>query len=323
VADPQLGQVAASVWEAKIGKKPTDNIFTSRALFYAFGEDGFKEEVDGGRLFERTVEYAENTTHAVQGELDTLDTTRIDVFDCARFNQKIAAGTVVYSELEKLRAQAANQKFDVLAAKLQNSKNSHIALLNRQLWGTGLGGNDLDGIQKLISITPTTGTVGGINAANFTFWRNRQTSGAASVTAYDNVQSSFRSIHNLCSLGGTDKAPTAIVSDRSTFEGFESTLTQLARYDRADRKKSGDPAFLNDALAYKGKPYFYDEDAPSGEARFINNEFLKFNYLSGGWMKMYPAVDPADQLSNIHKLATFGNLTCSARRHLGVVSAIS
>ena len=323
MADPQLGQVAASVWEAKIGKKPTDNIFTSRALFYAFGEDGFKEEVDGGRLFERTVEYAENTTHAMQGELDTLDTTRIDVFDAARFNQKIAAGTVVYSELEKLRAQAANQKFDVLAAKLQNSKNSHIALLNRQLWGTGLGANDLDGIQKIISITPTTGTVGGINAANFSFWRNRQTSGASSVTAYDNVQSAFRSIHNLCSLGGTDKAPTAIISDRASFEGFESTMTQLARYDRADRKKSGDPAFLNDALQYKGKPYFYDEDAPAGEARFVNNEFLKFNYLAGGWMKMYPAVDPADQLSNVHKLATFGNLTCSARRHLGVVSAIS
>src|SRR5688572_864311 len=82
-ADPQLGQVAASVWEAKIGKKPTDNIFTSRALFFAFGEDGFKEEVDGGRLFERSVEYAENTTHAVQGELDNLDTSRIDVFDAA------------------------------------------------------------------------------------------------------------------------------------------------------------------------------------------------------------------------------------------------
>jgi hypothetical protein len=323
MADPQLGQVAASVWESKIGKKPTDNIFTSRALFFAFGEDGFKEEVDGGRLFERSVEYAENTTHAMQGEMDTIDTTRIDVFDAARFNQKIAAGSVVYSELEKLRAQAGAQKFDLLAAKLSNSKNSHIALLNRQCWGTGLGGNDLDGLQKLISTTPTTGTVGGINAANFSFWRNRQTSGASTATAFDNVRAAYTTIHNLCSLGGVDKKPTAIISGRAEFEGFESTMTQLARYDKADRKGGADPAFLNEAFFFKGVPYFYDEDAPSGNAYFLNKEFLKFNYLAGGWMKMYPAVDPANQLSNVHKLATFGNLTVSARRHLGVVSAIS
>jgi hypothetical protein len=291
---------ATECWEAKIGKKPTDNVFTSRALFYFFGEEGFKEEVDGGRLFERTVEYAENTTHAMQGEMD-----------------------VIYSELEKLRAQAGAQKFDLLAAKLANSKNSHIALLNRQSWGLGGGGNDLDGLQKIISITPTTGTVGGINGANFSFWRNRQTSGALTATAYDNVQSAFRTIHNLCSLGGVDKKPKAIFSDRATHEGFESTMTQLARYSREDRKKAGDPAFMNEAFMYKGVPYFYDEDAPSGEARFLNNDFLKFNYLSGGWMKMYPAVDPANQLSNVHKLATFGNITCSARRHLGVVSAIT
>ncbi len=323
MADPDIGEVAASVWEKKIGKKPTDNIFTSRALFFFFGENGFKEEVDGGRLFERTVEYAENTTNAMQGELDTLDTTRINVFDAARYNQKIAAGTVVYSELEKLRASGGSQKFDLLAAKLQNGKNSHIALLNRQCWGLGLGANDLDGLQKGISITPTTGTVGGINGATFSFWRNRQTSGAATSTAFDNIQSAFRSVFNLCTLGGTEKAPTACIMDRASFEGFESTLTQLARYDRADRKSGGDPAFLNNALEYKGIPLMYDEDAPAGEARFINNEFMRFDYLAGGWMKMYPKVDPANQLSNVHKVATFGNITYGARRHLGVVSAIS
>lgn len=323
MADPDIGEVAASVWEKVLGKKPTDNIFNSRALFFFFGENGFKEEADGGRLFERTVMYAENTTNAMQGEMDTLDTTRINVFDAARFNQKIAAGTVVYSELERLRAAGGNQKFDLLAEKLQNGKDSHIALLNRQAWGLGLGANDLDGLQKIISITPTVGTVGGINGANFSFWRNRQTSGAQTVTAFDNLQSACRSVYNQTTLGGLDMAPDALIFDRASFEGFESTLTQLARYDRGDRKSSGDPAFMNDALLFKGKPVFYDEDAPAGEGRFINNKVLKFNYLAGGWMKMYPGVDPANQLSNVHKVATFGNITCSARRHLGVVSAIS
>jgi hypothetical protein len=321
--DPNLGQVAASVFEAKVGKKPTDNIFNSRALFYLLGEQGFKEEVSGGRLFEVSIEYAENTTHAMQGEMDEIDTTRIDVFDAARYNQKIAAGTVVYSDLEKLRNAAENRKFDVIAGKLENGKNSHIALLNRQMWGDGTGPNDIDGVQKLISITPTTGTVGGISRSAFSFWRNKQTSGAKTATAFDNLNAALRSIHNQCSLGGTENKPTGVVGDRASFEGYESTLVTLNRYMKDDRKSGGDAAFMNDALEYKGLPMMYDEDAPAGEFRFVNKKFLKVWYLAGGWMKMYPAVDPANQLSNVHKLATFLGMGTTASRHLGVVSAIT
>ena len=32
MADPNLGEIAASVWDNKIGGKPSDNIFNSRAL---------------------------------------------------------------------------------------------------------------------------------------------------------------------------------------------------------------------------------------------------------------------------------------------------
>ena len=318
MADPAIGEVAASVFEKKFGKKPTDNIFTSRALFFALGKDGFKEKAGGGRLYEDSVEYAENTTHAMQGEMDTLDTTRIQVFDAVRFNIKIAAGTVVYSDLEELRAAGGEEKFELIGAKLENGKKSQEALLNRQCWGTGGGANDIDGLQKLISITPTTGTVGGINRANFSFWRNKQTSGAKTSTAFDNLRSSLTSIHNQCSLGGTENIPTAVLTDRATLEGYESTLVTLARY-KTDGK--GDAAFMNEALQFKGLPIMYDEDAPAGEARFVNSKFLKFRYHR--WMHMDPAVDPANQLSNVHKLSTFGNLTTKASRHLGVVSSIT
>jgi hypothetical protein len=40
IADPNLGEVAATVWEQKFGKKPTDNIFNSRALFFLLESEG-------------------------------------------------------------------------------------------------------------------------------------------------------------------------------------------------------------------------------------------------------------------------------------------
>ena len=83
-ADPDIGEAAATVWEQKFGKKPEDNVFNSNALFYFLGEKGFKEEGDGGRLIEFTITYAANTTFRSYTELETLDTTRVSVFEIGR-----------------------------------------------------------------------------------------------------------------------------------------------------------------------------------------------------------------------------------------------
>ena len=324
--DVALGQLVASVWENVIGKKPNDNIFTSRALFHFLGEEGFKEEADGGRLIEFTLEYAENTTFKSYAETEELDTTRIDVYDAARFEWRINAGTVVYSELEKLRAAAGARKFNVIEEKLNNGKNSHIAAMNRQAFsdGTGNGSKDIAGLQLLIATAPTTGTVGGINRATYSFWRNRQTSGAQTSADFDNLRSSMRSIFNQCSNGGVEFAPTFWVTTRTVFEGFESLLVANERYAKdGSKSRGGDLGFDNNALMFKGAKGFYDEDAPSGNLYFGNPKFLKFAYLKGGWMKMYPGVDPANQLSNVHKVATFGQMGVNNSRRLGVVTAIT
>lgn len=325
MADPNLGQVAATAWEAVMTDGPTDNIFTSQALLFMFGEEGFKEDSAGGRLFEDTVEYATNSTFKSYGEMETLDTTRIDVFDAARYEQKIFAGTVVFSDLEELRNAVENRKIDVIKSKLKNGSNSATEALDAMLFadGTGNAGKDLDGLAKHVSSTPTTGTVGGINAATFSFWRNRQTAGTKTTTAFDNYRAALTSIYNQCSLGGTEKTPTGIISDRASFEGYESLLVAIERLYRTDAKRDADIAFLNDAMAFKGKPYVYDEQAPAATAYVLNNNFLKLTYLKGGWMKMKDPVEPANQLARVHRVLTVGNMTSRARRHNGVVTAIS
>lgn len=316
---------ATASWEQKFGKKPTDNIFLSNALFYFLGEDGFKEEADGGRLIEFGIEYAENSTFKSYGELETLDTTRITVFDAARFDWKINAGTVVYSELERLRAQAAAGKYDLIANKLENGKSSHISAMNRQMWsdGSGNGSQDIGGIQSIISATPTTGSVGQINRGTFSFWRNQQTSGAKTSTAYDNLRASMRSIYNLCSRGGVEETPMAWMTNRTIFEGYESILIANERIQRVDKTEGADAGIKNTLLFFKGAPGSYDEAAPDGNLYMFNNKALKLVYLAGGWMKMYPKVDPANQLANVHKVATFANMGTNNSRRLGVVTSIT
>lgn len=326
MVDVNIGEVAATVWERKFGGKPTDNIFNSRAFFFSLGEDGFRQEANGGRVFEHGIEYAENTNFHSYGEMDELDTTRIAVFDAARFDQKICAGTVVISELERLRAEVQAEgagKYPLLEIKLNNGKNSHIADMNRQLLGSATTGNDMGGVQVIISATPTTGSVGGINRATFPMWRNRQNSGAQSVSAFDNLRSALTTTYNQCSLGGVENTPRWVLMDRTSFQGYEQILVAIEQIAEARMKETSDIAFKNEFLKFKGAKAYFDEDAPSGMAFLYNNTNLKVDYLKGGWMKMYPPRDPYNQLTNVHKVMTVANLATNASRHLGVVNGIT
>jgi hypothetical protein len=323
VADVNLGQVAAVAWENVWTDGAVDNTFTSQALLYLLKDGGYQEYADGGRLFEATLEYAQNNTFRSIAETETIDTTRVDVFDAARAEQKIFAGSIVFSDLEELRNAVANRKIDVVKAKLKNGVNSALQGLNQMLWGFGAG-KDMDGIQKIIPIDPTTGTVAGVNAQTWAFWRSKQASGQKNAQPFDNLRAALQSVHNQCSLGGTEKKPTGLISDRASFEGYTKLLTDIESLVK-DGGGEADPdlGWLNEAIAFAGIPFVYDEDAVPGEARFINKNFLKLVVLKGAWMKMKAPVEPSNALMRVHRVFTVGNLMPSARRHLGLVSGIN
>jgi hypothetical protein len=302
-----------------------DQIMGSQALLNTL-IDGYKEVVPGGRLFEWTIEYAINTTFKSYGEVERLDVTRIDCLDCTRYDHRIFAGTIQFTDLELARNQEPNRKVDILERKLDNGKKSAGEQLNKMLYLDGLGnsGKDWGGLAQIIPDDPTTGTVGGI-PASFTFWRSRQTSGAATATPFDNLPSALTSVMNLCSIGGVDAWPTAVVMDRVSFQGYESGLVKIERLVRNDGQGAtgGDIGFLNRALSHKGVPLFYDEAAPAGKAYVINSKFLHLCALKGAWMRMKEPVEPGDFLTSSYRVYSFGNLCASARRHLGVVTGIS
>jgi len=324
MADVNIGERVAATYERVYPKKPTDNIFASCALFMGLGENGFKESAAGGRLFEAPLEFAENTTMAMVGEFDSLDLTRIPTFDAARYDQKICAGTISYSYLEEKQNRESEAKWDLIAARIENGRKSHLAVLNRQSWATSVPGPlDLTSVPTIVSDNPTVGIVGGVNGGTYTWWRNRQNSGAKTTAPYDNLVNAMELTFDQCSLGGVKMTPTVAISDLTSFTGYQSILGMRLRYVVQDLPRKGDAAFLNSAISFKGIPYFYDEDAPAGHVYFLNNEVLCFEYLAGAWMQLDPAVDPAQQLLNVHKLFTFGNYVCAARRHLGVVNNVS
>jgi len=319
---PNDGQVVAAAWEAYVNQDPADNIFDRYWLLENLRQGDSFEEQHGRAIFS-ALEYATNTTVKAMSELETLEITRIDVFDQAEFAWKHLGGDVVMSEFEKAITEAGGGKFDLLAGKIDNLKSSMEKKANEMAFsdGTGTSSKEWGGLNHLVPLDPTTGTVGQINAATFSFWRSQQTSGAKSSTAYDNLLSTMRSIYNLCSNGVGKQTPDFWVTDRAVFEGFEGLLTSNERYTRDSGSDTGVTGFKGTKLMFKDIPGAYDNDCTAGYAYILNRRNLKLVYAV--WMKMFAAVNPTNQFIEVPKVLTIANMVSDNRRRLGVVTGIT
>lgn len=322
MANPNLGQTIASAWEAIVGPDPHDQIFEDYWLLNRLSKGKAFMGKDGGRLIEVPLEYAVNGTVASYSDLDTISTTRADVFDVAQANWKEYAGTVVQSELEDAINQGSGGKFDLLAAKLSNLKKSFFDTMNSDAYGAGTSnsGKVLTGLSALVSSTPTTGTVQGINRATYTWFRNKQATGTLTTAAYDNYRAALRSVYNQASNGVNGDHPTFMVSLRDDFEGFEGLLLANERFTS---KAEGDAGFKNEVLKFKGALYAFDNDCTDGVCYLLNEKYLKLAYQKGRWMKMMSEVEPANQTARVFRCVTIANLVTTNPRMLGCVTAIT
>ena len=319
---PNRGQFVAAAWEDYVKQDPVDNIFPRFWLLENLRQ-GKSFRKGAGDPITGSIEYATNTTTKSMAELDTLDTTRIDVFDRYEYPWKFVGGDIVMSSFETAITEGQAGKFDLMAKKIDNLKRSMENQVNTDLFSDGTGSNGLQagGLQLLVANTPTTGSPGNINRANFTFWRNQSTSGAKTTNAYDNLLSTMRSIYNSCSNGPGEETPTFAVTTQTVFQGYEGLLTTNERYVRMGESDKGITGFKGTQLMFKDIPVAYDAACPSGAAYILNNRNLFIRYLT--WMKAYPAVMPTDQFAEIVKVLTMYNLCTDNPRRLGVVYSIT
>jgi hypothetical protein len=313
--------IAAS-WNALVNDKPEDNIFAEYWLLNTLKRGDAFLSVDGGDLITGSIEYAVNGTVGFYSDTETISTTRSDVFDRFEYSWKEVAGTVLQSDLEDAINQGSAKKFDLLDAKLKNLRSSLDDTLNASLFsdGTGTSGKELGGLQLIIDTTPATGTVGAINAATFSFWRNQEASGAQTASAFDNLRATMRSIYNSSSNGYSGKHPRYWTTTQTVFQGYEGLLTINERFTD---KSSGDGGFKNETLMFKGAAGSYDGDCPAGNLYFYHPSFLKLAYLKGHWYKMTGPIRPANQTAEIYQVAARCNLIATNRRMLGVVDSIT
>ena len=299
-------------------KEIKDNISNRNALYKYIMKKGNYRSEDGGLTIATPLDYAENATYQRYSDWDTLNIQASDVISSAEYQWRQIAINVVASGRE-LRINSGESRIINLAkARIKNAKRTFANNFSGDLYSDGTATNQINGLQAIISDSPATGTVGGINAANFSFWQNQE------FDASDNsVTVSATTIENSCMLPlwlgldrGPDDQPDLIVMDNTYYQYFETSQVSIKRYTTSESANGG-----FSTLKYKGADVLFDGNSgiPSTRAYFINTEYLGLCVHRDADMEIMEEQRPINQDGVVIPILWMGNLTCSNRNQQGVL----
>jgi hypothetical protein len=297
----------------------TDNVISNHPLLMKMKEKGNIIKESGGASFQEKISYAANSTVQWQGEYDTFDTTPQDVITTAEFSQKILSGTVTMTDKEMKQNAGKERIVNLLESKMKVLESSLQNELGSAIYsdGTGAGGDEIGGLQSLIADDPTTGTVGGINRATYTFWRNQLYDfSVESVTpSATTIQSSMNELYRRCQVQ-QGELPDLIAAGTTYFGYYEDSLQSIQRLTDPNIGKLG---FNN--YAYKGAMAFYDPECDDARMYFINSDHIFLKFLGRSLLEPGEATRPVNQYAWVTPMTSLLNMTVDNSRVHGVMIA--
>ncbi|MEM3145979.1 MAG: phage major capsid protein [Candidatus Nitrosotenuis sp.] len=298
-------------------KNLADNITAHQALFMQLKKKGFIREEDGGTSIVEPLLVGKNTTVRSYSGYDVLDVTPQAGVTAAEFAWKQIAGSVTISGEEEFKnSGSATRVLSLLETKIKQLEISMTLEINRQLFGdgTGNGGKDITGLALAVEDGTAWSVYGGIDSNAYTYWRNQWIGSVGSFAA--NGVDRMRTLFNSASRG-TEK-PTLIITTQAIFEAYEKSLSPALRFSDPE---TADAGFMN--LLFRGVPVVFDDDAPAGELRMLNSEYLRLVIGKGRNFSVTPFVRPENQDAKVSQILFYGNLTCNNRARQGVLTGIT
>lgn len=253
-----IGLLATTTGRART-KKLRDNVENNNVIMKNFKKHGAFRKIPGGRSVVYEMAYAQNPTPTWVGPAGQVSLQATNELDAAEYVWKYQLGSVTYTIAEQRMNDGekfidlVGGKYMVLEASMGNDFQT--GLLSD---GTGFGGLQIGGLGLLLSKTPTTGTVGGIDrsAADAAFYRNYAFNSATSWTLgtinSGNVKQAYsQAINN--TIRGEDRVKFAIAGD-AHYNALDQALQSI---QRTQSDKEGSAGFESDALYYRGIPFYY------------------------------------------------------------------
>jgi hypothetical protein len=244
-----------------------DNVSDHNGLYNRIKKKGnVKKTVSGGYEIVRPLDWQDNATYQRYSGFDTLNIAQSDTLSAAKYDWVQAAISIVASGRELRMNQGKERIISLMKQRTTNAIRTAANNMSIDLYSSGSLTNQMGGLAHLFQ-TDGNGTVGGIVASTYTFWKNQFKELDGSGT-YADVKNDMMDLW-LATVRGTDK-PDLIVSTHDLYTAYWDSLTDLQRYRNMDepdtfqviRFQSADVLFdNNDNFTTTGeKMYFLNTD---------------------------------------------------------------
>lgn len=297
--------------------KLTDNVSQHNALLRRMKAKGNIKTEDGGYEIALPLEYAENSTYQRYAGYEELNTDASDVLTSAKFEWRQAALHITASGRElRMNMGSEERMFDLVKARKNVAMKTAANALSLDLYSDGSLDNQIGGLAHIIQ-TNGQGTVGAIDSATHTFWRNqfREATGTGAYTKAT-LKDEMSKLWLATTRGADD--PDTIVMSHDFYSVFEGGVEDRARYTDSDTATEG---FTS--LKYKSADVIFDDNANFGttaeKAYFLNTDYLYLIQHKEAKWTMDEDKRPMKQDAVVIPCYWMGQLVCSNRDLQGVL----
>ena len=322
MASPNLSELVTTTLRNRSGVL-ADNVTDNNALLGRLRKRGNVKTVSGGRNIVQELEYAENGTFKRYSGYEQLNISPSDVFTAAEFDWKQAAVAVSASGLETDIQNTGDEAIiDLLESRIKNAERTMVNNIASDVYsdGTADGGKQIGGLQLLIADDPTTGTVGGINRATYSFWQNAvydATSDGGGAATASNIQSYMNALY-VQLVRGND-APDLIVADNNYYNLYLESLQAIQRVTSPDMAEAG-----FNSLKYMNADVVLDGgqggNCPADHMYFLNTNYIHFRPSSKrNFVPLGDERHSTNQDAMVKLIGFAGNMTVSNASLQGVL----
>lgn len=213
----------------------------------------------------------------------------------------------------------------ILQNKLEDMTEGYAKSLNEMLWKDGTGDpKEIPGLTSMITDTPTTDTVGGIDRTTSTWWRNRALVGASKITASASNQTLTRTLRSevrqLRRYGGT---PDLVLCGSAFLDALELEVSEKGSYTQTGFVNNGKndigmaDIFMRGVGRFQYDPTL-DDLSLSKRCFIIDSKNVCFYVMDGEDMKQHNPARPADQYVLYRAVTTTGGLAARQLNGCGV-----
>lgn len=319
-ANPSVSDIVATTIQSRT-RQIADNVTKNNAILSRLNARGKVRTFSGGNVILEELSFAENPNAGFYSGYDLLPVAAADVISAAEYQIKQFAVPVVISGLEQLQNAGREQMIDLMEARINVAESTMANQLSTSIYsdGTGDGGKEITGLDAAVATDPSTGTYGGINRANWAFWRNyafdANVDGGAAISS-SNIQVYMNAVWaNL--VRGSDR-PDLIVMDNAMWAYYMGSLQPQQRFTDPAQANLGFPTikFMDADVVLDGG---IGGACPTKTAFFLNTKYISWRpHRDRNMVPLSPDRRYAiNQDAEVQILAFAGNLTSSGAQFQG------